>query len=427
MIALNNGKAYISGKLLRKNILIDGGKISKISEQKLDAEKEIDCSGKIILPGAIDVHVHFRTPGFEYKEDWISGSLAALHGGITTVMDMPNTNPPTDSLQRLAEKRKLVLEDALVDFDLYMAATEGNLGEIEKAQNLRAVKLYFGSTTGNILLNKPEKIRELFKLAKEKNFIVVAHAEDEGIIKKNESQFRQDSHLKESKWPELHSLVRSEEAEAKAIADLLKIQEEIGNKLHIAHISSRKGVKLIEKAKLGKFGKNITCEVTPNHLLLCSNDYKNFGNLIKCNPSIKGPEHQKALFSALQRGTIDIVATDHAPHAPEEKARPYWNCPSGIPGVETMVPVLLDQVNKKRLALEKVVEVVCENPAKIFNWKNKGYIKEGYDADLIIVDMKTEYGMEDSRLFTKAKYSPFSKVKLKGFVEQTISRGEVYG
>ncbi len=419
-LALNNGKAFINGKITKAGILIDGGKISMISKSKIPAEKEIDCRGKLILPGAIDVHVHFRTPGFEYKEDWASGSLAALHGGVTTVMDMPNTNPATDTLQRLEEKKRLVEKDALVDFDLYMAATENNLGELAAAKNIRAVKLYFGSTTGNILLNKTEKIKELFRLAKGKNFIVVAHAEDGQTIQKNAQIYKDDN------YPEIHPLIRSEEAEAKAIESLLEIQNEMGNRLHIAHISSKKGVALVKKAKEMRGGK-ITCEVTPHHLFLDSTYYKLLGNSLKCNPSVKGAEHRRALFSALKAGTIDIVATDHAPHTPEEKARPYKECPSGVPGVETLYPIMLDQISRKNLTLEKVVGVLCTNPARIFNWPKKGRIKEGFDADLVIVDMEKEYSLENSTLFTKAKYTPFAGWKLKGFVEKTISRGNVFG
>ncbi|HLC79272.1 MAG TPA: dihydroorotase [archaeon] len=419
-LALLGGKAYLEGTLVKKNLLIENGKITKMTSQKISAQKEIDCTGKIILPGAIDVHVHFRVPGFEYKEDWVSGSLAAIAGGVTTVMDMPNTNPPTDTLANLEQKRAIVAKDALVNFDLYMAATENNLEEIGAAKNLRAVKLYFGSTTGDILFNKIEKIRELFKLSARNGFIVVAHAEDETTIRKNSEHYKNENSVS------FHPLIRDEQAEVLAIAALLKIQKEAGNKFHVAHISSKKGVELVKEAKAKSNGK-ITCEVTPHHLLLDSTHYKTLGNLLKCNPSVKGPEHRKALFSALKKGTIDIVSTDHAPHSQEEKAREYLQCPSGVPGVETLYPIMLDQVNRKKIGLEKVVEVLCENPAAIFNWPTKGFIKEGFDADLVIVDMEKKYVLHNEKLFTKAKYTPFADQKLKGFVENTIVGGEVFG
>ncbi|MFH1391410.1 MAG: dihydroorotase [Candidatus Diapherotrites archaeon] len=420
-LALINGKVFIKGKLVKTNILLQNGKIKKITSSKIKAEKEIDCKGKIILPGAIDVHVHFRSPGFEYKEDFFSGSLAALHGGITTIMDMPNTQPVTSTVKALEAKRKFAGKNCLTNFEIYIAALNNNLGEISKAKNIRAVKLYYGSTTGNILMNKETAIKKLFKIAKKKGFVVVIHAEDEGTIKQNEEKF------KKSNNPGVHAKIRSEKAEVKAISEILSIQKKIGNKIHIAHISSEKGLALIKKAKKRKFGKQITCEVTPHHLFLDSSDYKKLGNLIKCNPSIKESKHRKALFNGLKNGTIDIVATDHAPHSFKEKKQGYWKVPSGIPGEETMLPLLLDTVNKKQISLKRVVEVISEKPAQVFDWKKKGFIKTGFDADLVIMDMNGKYRVENKKLFTKARYSPWNKKTLKGHIENTIIGGQVFG
>ncbi|MEM4256861.1 MAG: dihydroorotase family protein [Candidatus Diapherotrites archaeon] len=425
-IALINGRAYINGKLMQKNLLIEDGLIKYIGNEKPKAEKEIDCKRKIVLPGAIDCHVHFRVPGQEYKEDWVSGSLAALHGGVTTVMDMPNNIPIIDTYEKLLKKHQLVSKSALVNFALYMAATENNLQEIELACNdenisLKAVKLYYGKTTGEFFLDDENSIRKIFELSKKHDIVVVAHAEDNKTIMENEKLFAQNN------WPEIHALIRNEEVEAKAISKLLSIQKKIGNKLHFAHVSSKKGLKLIEETKKNKNESRITCEVTPNHLFLDSNKYKILGNLIKCNPSIKGPEHRKALYYGLKKGIVDIIATDHAPHTLEEKNKDYREAPSGIPGIETMVPLILNEVNNKRISLERAIKVICENPAKIFGWKKKGVIAQGFDADLIIVDMKKSFLVENSRLFTKAKYSPFAGNLLKGFIEQTIVRGQTYG
>ncbi len=422
-LALNNGRAFINGKLETANILIENGRIEKILPHRIQCDKEIDCAGKIILPGAIDAHVHFRCPGFEYKEDWVSGSLAALHGGVTTVMDMPNTNPATTTAALLEEKRKIVAKDAAVNFDLYMAATESNLAEIEKAcaSGLRAVKLYYGSTTGGIMLNRRESIESLFRLAKDKGLVIVAHAEDEEEVKKNKEKFRG------KKNPAIHEKIRTDIAEAKAIAALVALQSKIGNRLHIAHLSSKKGLEEVKKGKRGKHGKSVSCEAAPQHLFLDDSCYKKLGNLAKCNPSIKKSADRKALWKGLKEGTIDIVATDHAPHAPEEKAKGYWECPSGVPGVETLMPLLLDAANAKKIPLERVVNAACERPAQLFGWGSKGFIREGFDADLAIVDMERVFKVENDALFTKARYSPFNGWKLKGFVEKTIVRGEVFG
>ena len=304
-----------------------------------------------------------------------------------------------------------------------MAATEGNLPEIEKAaqKGLRAVKLYYGSTTGDILLNQTEQIKKLFNLSKKFGFVVVVHAEDEEEIKKNSLKFKSRND------PAVHEKIRTDIAEEKAIKELIKLQEKIGNRLHIAHLSSKKGLEAVKKGKKGRFGKSVTCEVTPNHLFLDDTNYKKLGNWIKCNPSIKKSSDRKALWKGMVDGSIDIVATDHAPHSPSEKAKGYWDCPSGIPGVETMLPLLLDAANRKKIPLARVVEVVCENPARIFNWPKKGHIRTGFDADIVIVDMKRQYNIENDGLFTKAGYSPFNGWKLKGFVEKTIVGGNVFG
>ena len=420
-LALNNGKVFINGKLVKKNILIEKGIILKISEKPFTAFKEINCKNKIILPGAIDVHVHFRTPGFENKEDWFSGSLAALHGGVTTVMDMPNTNPPVITVKTFENKKKFIAENAIVNFDIYMAATNDNINEINKIKNLRGVKLYYGSTTGNIILNQEDKIIELFKLSKKKNFVVVAHAEDETEIQSNLKKFAKE------KNPGVHPKIRNEEAEAKAIKNLLKLQKKIGNKLHIAHISSAKGLELIKKAKKRKNGNKITCETTPNYLFLDSSKYPKLKNLMKCNPAIKSIKNRKALFNGIKNKTINIVSTDHAPHELSEKNKTYWNSPSGIPGIETMLPLLINSVNKKEISLKRIVEIVSENPSKIFNWKNKGFIKKGFSADLVIINMKKSFTIKNEELFTKAQYSPFNGQRIKGVIETTILRGDLFG
>ena len=419
-LALNNGKAFVNGKLSMLNILIEGKKISGISKKRFGTEKEIDCNGKIILPGAIDAHVHFRCPGFEHKEDWFSGSLAALHGGITTVMDMPNTKPATDSRNALEEKRAIA-KDAMVNKDFFVAATNENLQEIASIPDLRGVKVYYGPTTGNILFNDSAKLAELFRLSKKNGFVVVVHAEDEETISRNAKKFAgiEDASV--------HEKIGSEEAEAKAIAGLIELHKKNGGKLHIAHVSSRKGIQLIARAKKTKSGKNLTCEATPNHLFLDSSAYKKLGNLVKCNPSIKSAVHRKALWKAFVKGTIDIVATDHAPHTQEEKAKKYSEAPSGIPGVETMLPLLLDAVSRKKIPLKRVVEAVSEKPAQIFNWKTKGLIKKGFDADLVIIDMKKAFTVKNEELFTKAKYSPFNGQRLKCFIAQAIVGGQPYG
>ena len=430
-LALNNGRAFVDGMLREVSILIEKGRISKISAEPfraLAAEKEIDCKGKIILPGAIDSHVHFRCPGLEYKEDWISGSLAALHGGVTTVMDMPNTRPPTLTATAFGEKLSIAVKNSAVNFDVYMGCDGLNFHEIENAERLRAVKVFFGASTGNMLFNSAEGLKKLFEISREKGFVVVCHAEDENEIRKNKEKYLKGKNGEnEIIKPEIHMKIRNGAAEEKAVSALAEIQSQIGNRLHFAHISSEKGLDAIAEAKKSRFGKMITCETAPHYIFLDSAYYKKLGNLIKCNPAIKTPKDRKAIMEALKKGVIDTIASDHAPHTLEEKKMPYSECPSGIPGVETMFPLLIDSALRKKIPLEKVVELVCEKPAWIFRWESKGYIKEGFDADLIIIDPKKTFKIENRKLFTKAGFSPFNNWKLKGSIEKTIIGGTVYG
>ena len=418
-IALSNGRAFIAGKLAKRNILVENGKITEISRGKIGAEKEIECKNRVILTGAIDCHVHFRSPGLEYKEDMVSGSLAAIHGGVTTVMDMPNTLPPTITIKALEEKRSIAARDCAVNFDAYMGATENNIDEIRRAKGLKGVKLYYGSSTGNMLFNEKEKIAKLFEECKRKNIVVVAHAEDENEIAANMEKYRSRND------PAVHALIRSDIAEEKAIRELVGIAKKTGNRLHIAHLSSKKGLEAVKKAKKARLP--VSCEVSPNHLFLNDADYKRLGNPIKCNPSIKTAQDQKALWQGLVKGDIDIVATDHAPHALGEKMQGYKDCPSGIAGLETMLPLLLDAAARRKIKLARAIDACCSAPARLFGWNSKGFIGEGFDADLVIVDVNRAHRVENDRLFTKALYSPFNGMKLKGFIEKTIVGGEVYG
>ena len=406
ILAIENGKVLVNGELVKKNLEIEDGRITKITNKKCIGEK-IDASGKILIPGLIDVHVHLREPGFENKEDVATGTRAAASGGVTTVFEMPNTNPPTTTLKRVQEKRELMREKAVTNYGIYMGATSDNLEEIRKARNVPGVKLYMGSSTGNLLLTDEKAIKNVFDSGKK----IVIHAEDEELMKKNAE--------KHGSEPEAsaHSLIRNDEVEASAVRKALELSRN-PKQLHFTHVSSRKALNLIKKT-------GSSCDVTPHHLFLTSEQLKKQGNLAKMNPALKSAEDVEALWDGMNSGFVDCIATDHASHTMAEKSTDYWQAPSGVPGLETMLPLLLDAVNKKRISLHQMARLTSENPAKIFKVKNKGKLEEGYDADLVIVDMNKEKEVKNEELFTKCKWSPFNGWKLKGWPVMTIINGNV--
>ncbi|MFH1257124.1 MAG: dihydroorotase [Candidatus Diapherotrites archaeon] len=415
---LKNGLVYFNGALRKANVLVDGAKIKDLGARRFKgAEKEIDCSGRLVFPAAIDAHVHFRTPGQEYKEDWGTGSSAALKGGVATVLDMPNNSPSIIDRKGLIDKRNLVLASTLCDFGLFLGATETNAHEILKAKNVAAVKVFMGSSTGSLLVEKDEALERVFSAAKKSGLLVTVHAEDEATIRQNLEKFR------DKKSAKFHNRIRSSGAEGIAIERALKLQEKIGNRLHFAHVSTREGIELIAAAK--KKGRKVSCEVTPHHLFLTEHEIGRLGNFGKMNPPLRSKEDRHALWKGIVDGTVDLIATDHAPHTVEEKKQGYASAPSGVPGVETMLPLLLNAVNEGKLKLERVAQLCCENPAKVYGLKGKGCIKKGFDADLIVVDLHAGQRIINERLFTKCRWSPFSGLKLKGVVEKTIVRGKL--
>ncbi len=417
-LVLDSAEFFFNGKVYKKCIGLKDGKITKI-KGLLKAEKRIRCSRKFVLPGLIDVHVHFRVPGQEKKEDWQHGSKAALSGGITTVLDMPNNKPSICTAEELEKKRAIVEKKARVNFGLHFGVSPKHLNEIEKAKNFAALKVFMGSSTGSLLVDKSIEQKKAFSLAAQLKKIAMVHAEDEEIIKKNLIKAKENN----KNDIRFHSLIRSVEAEIKAVKQAIALQKECGNRLHVCHVSSAKTVDLLRKEKLEN--KNISCAVTPHHLFLSEDDAVKLGNFAKVNPSIKSKADRRALWNALLNGTIDVIASDHAPHSFDEKNTDFFNAPSGVPGIETMLPLLLNAVNSKLLSLKKVVECCCINPAKLFKLKGKGKIFVGMDADLVLVDLKKEHKIEKDRLFTKCGWSPFEGWKLKGSVDSTFLSGEL--
>ena len=378
-LLIKNGKIYRNGALVRKNIFIKNNKITKITNQELKADEIIDAKDKIIIPGLIDGHVHFREPGMTHKEDFLTGSMAAAAGGITTILDMPNTDPPTTNLQRLDEKR-ILAKKSIVNYGFHFGSTNDNIAEIGKVKGVASVKVYMDRTTGDLILNDEKVLKKIFS----SNKTIAVHGENENILK------------------------------------ALEFIQHGSNHVHFCHVSSKEE---LHYAKRKKIKNGVSVEVCPHHLFLTAGDLNNLQSFGEMKPGLKAKQDQKALWEGIHNNKVDTIATDHAPHTKEEKNE--MNYPFGVPGCETMLPLLLNALNDKKITLEKIIRLCCENPAKIFKIKNKGFVKEGFDADLAIIDLNLEKEVKNDELFTKCKWSPFDGWKLKGWPITTIVNGNI--
>ena len=377
------GNCYVSGRFERCCVGIDNGRIVKIAKL-LEGDKVYRFEGKAILPGAIDAHVHFREPGMTQKEDFGTGSSAALHGGVTCVFDMPNTMPPTITPQTLRDKRKLASAKSLVDFGLYAGVKPG-IDVQALAKEAVGFKIYMSSATGDLLVPSLDQIKAELAAIGASNKVLAVHAEDERFRRKDPEDDL-DDHLRN----------RNNECEASAIK---KVKVAAKNcKLHICHVSARDSIPFVTDSA------GLTSEVTPHHLLL-DKDSK-IGTHAKVNPPLRKREDRHAMFKALKGGAFDIFASDHAPHTIDEKQEDFEYAPSGMPGVETMLPLLLHLVEEKHLSIDDIVRRVSHMPGELFNIP-KGRIAEGYDADLVVVDMKACTMIKADSLHSKCGWTAF--------------------
>lgn len=388
------------------------GKIEKIGD--LHAEKAVrehNCAELFILPGLIDMHVHFRDPGFTHKEDFLTGSRAAASGGITTVIDMPNTSPAALTREALSAKRAIAAVKSIVNYGFYMGASNDNLEEIRSAQNIAGVKIFMGSSTGNLLVQDLSVIEAVLKLGK----FVIVHAEDENIIREKAEKYR------DSDDPSVHSLIRPPAAAYKAVKLILHLAKKLDTRVHITHVSTLNEIEELRKFKSGK----ISADVAPHHLYLTQKAYAERGNFVKVNPPLRTERDRQVLWAAIKEGLVEVIATDHAPHTKAEKEKSYWDAPAGVPGLETLLPLLLDSVNHGELTLRDVARLTSANPARLLGIRKKGRIEAGYDADLVVVDMEREMEVGSRPFFTKCNWSPFAGWKLKGWPVKTMVAGEV--
>lgn len=398
------------------NLLIENGRIKEFFKwgEEVDGAEIIDCSGKLILPGMIDAHVHFREPGEVYKEDWESGSMVAVSGGVTTVLDMPNNKPPILSAADLENKRALIDGRSYVNYGLYMGFDGRNLEEIFDAKGIAGVKIYMAHSTGK--MGVFDGVRELLQ---EYEGMVVVHAEDEACIRKKSKEFLAEFDGLEAD-PAVHSKIRDKDCALAAVKKVCKMAADTGHKIHIAHVSTAEELEIISD-----YRGLVTCEVAPHHLIFCTDDYEEKGNFIKMNPPVRERDELFALWKALKAGDVDIISSDHAPHSLEEKGREYTNAPAGVPGVGYVLPLMLNAVNDEGFTVEEVVRLCCEKPAEIFGIAGKGKLEDGYDADIVVVDMDLEKKIERNDVKDKCGWSPYEGLTLKGWPVMTFLGGEL--
>lgn len=413
-LIIKNARLFINDSIQPAEIAVDNGKISKIGKivGMKDFNMVIDAKGALILPGAIDVHVHFRDPGMTKKENWYTGSCAAAAGGVTAVFDHPNTIPPTTDPKSFKEKRKAA-KKSIIDYGINAGVT-ANLNNLKDLWELGATafgEIFMAESTGSLNVNE-RTLKEALVIIDNLGAVACLHVEDEETRKKF-------AHLlKGNLAPESYSKSRPNLSEKIAVEKAIKLATGTTN-LHFCHISTLESLGIIRKAKIEH--KNITCEVTPHHLLLSVRDYRRLGALGKMNPPLRNFPSQQSLWEGLNDGTIDIIASDHAPHLESEKMTDIWTAPAGVPGVETLMPLMLMAVKRNLITLKRLIETTSYNPARIFNIK-KGVLAPGYDADMVVIGKSKEIRKEN--MHSKAGWTPF--YGMKGiFPKMTISRGEV--
>ncbi|MEE4210509.1 MAG: dihydroorotase [Parvularcula sp.] len=394
-----------------RDVAVKDGRIAAIGENLGDAAEVIDCRGLHVFPGCIDTQVHFREPGNEHKEDLESGSRGAVLGGIVGVFEMPNTKPSTSTKEALQDKLKRA-QRMHCDYAFYVGATTDkadSLAELEMQKGVCGVKIFMGASTGNLLVPDDDGLRAALSSGRRR---VAIHSEDEEIMEANAGLAREgDVHS--------HYEVRSVAAAVRSTERLLRIAREVGRRVHVLHITTRDELPLLAANK-----DICSCEVTPQHLTLSAPDaYDRLGTKAQMNPPIRTAEHTEGLWRYLRMGLFDVVGSDHAPHTLEEKAKPYPLSPSGMPGVQTLVPIMLDHVAKGRLSLQHFVDLTSAGAQRLFNLSNKGRLAIGYDADITVCDLAREVELTDAMMANKSGWSPFSGMTVQGFPVGTIIRG----
>lgn len=413
-LLINNAEILLpNGDLFLGDLSIKNGKIAEIGTQLTDDSAQIiDATGLTLLPGVIDPQVHFREPGLEHKEDLFTASCACAKGGVTSFLEMPNTIPLTTTQERLDDKLDRASQKCLVNYGFFMGATAENLDDLRNANPACGIKIFMGSNHGALLVSTEAEIEPIFATGSR---LIAVHAEDQARIIERKKLF------KDNTKPAIHSEIQDETAALNATKLAVKLANKYQRRLHILHLSTGIEAEYLREHKTPW----ISTEVTPQHLLLNTDDYERIGTLAQMNPPLRSKENNEILWKALLDGVIDCIATDHAPHTLAEKAKPYPHSPSGMPGVETSLVLMLTEYKKGRCTLAQVVKWMCSNPAKLYNIPYKGEIKVGYDADVILVDLKNYKPVVKENLTTKCGWSPFEGWSLTGWPVYTIVLGNM--
>lgn len=414
---VNEGESFVS------DVLIENQYISRI-DRRIDNPgnyNEIDATGMHLLPGIIDDQVHFREPGLTHKGEIYTEAKAAVAGGVTSYMEQPNTQPPAITVEELEKKYSRAAQVSLANYSFLMGTTNDNLTELQKVDysKVAGVKIFMGSSTGNMLVDNVKSLEQVFS---EVNALIVTHCEDDPMIKAKQQQMVAE--YGEDLPAYFHPIIRSEEACFKSSSFAVQLAKKHNTRLHVFHISTAKELSLFTN-KIPLKEKRITAEVCIHHLWFSDEDYKTKGNLIKWNPSVKTQYDRDKLFEAMLDGTLDVIATDHAPHTWEEKSLPYLKAPSGGPLVQHSLVAMLDFYHQKKISLETIVQKMAHNVADLFRIQNRGYLREGYFADLVLVDLNKANTVQKSNLLYKCGWSPFEGHTFKSSVSKTFVNGHL--
>ncbi len=412
---IQNAKVVTPNGTQSIDVLVADGVIRAMGNSLQASGAEIiNARGLHLIPGAIDPQVHFRDPGMEWKEDLATGSRAAAAGGVTGFLEMPNTTPATVTVALMEAKKKIAAAKSLVNYNFFIGGTPENLPDLQTVKNVCGIKIFMGASTGSLLVDKLEDLERIFATGRR---LIAVHAEDEVLIKENKARYPHTTRVHD------HNLIRSPEVAIKATRTAVALSRKYQRRLHILHMTTQEEAEFLAKEKKGL---PVTAEVCPQHFLLTAPEcYDALGTYAQMNPPIRERRHGEALWHALKTGVIDCIATDHAPHTRAEKDKGYPSSPSGMPGVETSLPLMLNRVNQGLCSLEDVVRWMCENPARLYGIQGRGKIEVGYAADLVLVDMEKEKTIENGKLQTKVNWSPYHGWKTKGWPIMTMVNGHV--
>jgi dihydroorotase len=422
---IRNARIVNNGTITHGFVLVRGGIIRAVGPGEpaveQDQAQEVDAGGKFLLPGAIDDQVHFREPGLTHKADIATESKAAVAGGITSYMEMPNTKPQAITIEELEKKYNRASEVSMANYSFYLGATNDNLKEIRKLDPSRncGLKVFMGSSTGNMLVDDPEALEKIFV---ESPTLIATHCEDEASIIKNSEKAR--STYGEDIPVSMHPVIRSEEACYLSSALAVKLARKHGSRLHVLHISTARELDLFEQGTDFE-KKKITAEVCIHHLWFSDEDYERKGTLIKWNPAVKTSRDRDSLLAAVLNDKLDVIATDHAPHTIEEKQSKYFHSPSGGPMVQHALTAMLELVHRNQLTIEKVVEKMCHAPARLFGIRDRGFIEPGMKADLVLVDMDQDWTVAHKNVYYKCGWSPFEGETFHSRVTHTWVNGKL--